>query len=236
MTGTDHQAAATPGQAGAGQADPWQVITDVMSELLRGGQNAGIRRCRAALNVLAAAGIDFDGNPAAAAAREPHAVLACPDPSQHRDVYGNPLPQPGPQPAPEMCVCGHWQAHHAFHVDVCAVVHCPCLAYTPAGQPAPGPDAGSLYAAWLRRTYPDVGPEAEAFGGEAWSAGAAAAQAAARPPELAAHDAAELATLRKLRAVAAGFADEWAGLLTTLPDDYGCEMTCAVMFVTGAPL
>jgi hypothetical protein len=56
-----------------GQADPWQVITDVTSELLRGGQTADIR-CRAALSVLASAGIDFDGNPVAIAAQEPHAV------------------------------------------------------------------------------------------------------------------------------------------------------------------
>lgn len=56
-----------------GQADPWQVITDVMSELLRGGQTADIR-CRAALGVLASAGIDFDGNPVAIAGQEPPAA------------------------------------------------------------------------------------------------------------------------------------------------------------------
>jgi len=56
-----------------GQADPWQVITDVMSELIRGGQTADIR-CRAALSVFERAGIDFDGNPVALAAREPRAA------------------------------------------------------------------------------------------------------------------------------------------------------------------
>jgi hypothetical protein len=50
--------------------DPWQVITDVTSELIRGGQTAGIR-CRAALGVLERAGIDFDGNPVATAAQQP---------------------------------------------------------------------------------------------------------------------------------------------------------------------
>lgn len=45
---------------------PWQVIADVTSELIRGGQTADIR-CRAALGVLDRAGIDFDGNPVAAA-------------------------------------------------------------------------------------------------------------------------------------------------------------------------
>jgi hypothetical protein len=59
-----------------GQADPWQVIADVMSELIRGGQTADIR-CRAALGVFERAGIDFDGNPVAIAAREPQAA---PDP------------------------------------------------------------------------------------------------------------------------------------------------------------
>lgn len=38
---------------------------------------------------------------------------------------------------------------------------------------------------------------------------------------------AELATLRELHRVVGHFAGEWAGLLTTLPDDYDCEMTCA---------
>lgn len=51
-------------------ADPWQVIADVMSELIRGGQTADIR-CRAALGVLERAGIDFDGNPVARAAQQP---------------------------------------------------------------------------------------------------------------------------------------------------------------------
>ena len=59
------------GDADAGtSADPWQVITDVTSELLRGGQTADIR-CRAALGVLERAGIDFDGGPVAAASRKP---------------------------------------------------------------------------------------------------------------------------------------------------------------------
>ena len=40
-------------------------------------------------------------------------------------------------------------------------------------------------------------------------------------------DAAELATLRELRAVAAHFADTWAELLPNLPDDYECHMNCA---------
>jgi hypothetical protein len=59
------------GDADAGtSADPWQVITDVTSELLRGGQTADIR-CRAALGVLERAGIDFNGGPVAAASRKP---------------------------------------------------------------------------------------------------------------------------------------------------------------------
>jgi hypothetical protein len=41
-------------------------------------------------------------------------TLGCPDPSQHRDVYGRPLPQPAPEPAARGFVdlrCDH--AHHA---------------------------------------------------------------------------------------------------------------------------
>lgn len=45
-----------------GQSDPWQVIADITSELIRGGQTAYIR-CRAALGVLERAGIDFNGGP-----------------------------------------------------------------------------------------------------------------------------------------------------------------------------
>jgi len=55
--------------------DPWQVITDVMSELLRGGQTADIR-CRSALRVLERAGIDFGGGPVAAAVQEPKPARA----------------------------------------------------------------------------------------------------------------------------------------------------------------
>lgn len=52
------------------QPDPWQVITDVTSALLLGGQTAAIR-CTTALRVLDAAGIDFSGNPVKAAAAHP---------------------------------------------------------------------------------------------------------------------------------------------------------------------
>jgi hypothetical protein len=40
-------------------------------------------------------------------------------------------------------------------------------------------------------------------------------------------DAAELATLRELRAVVSYFADTWAELLRDLPDSYDCHMNCA---------
>lgn len=40
-------------------------------------------------------------------------------------------------------------------------------------------------------------------------------------------DAAELATLRELRAVVGHFASEWEELFTSLPDDYDCYMNCA---------
>jgi hypothetical protein len=57
------------------QPNPWQVVADVATELLRGGQNADIRM-RAALRVLASAGVDFDDPAAIAAQRAPELAAA----------------------------------------------------------------------------------------------------------------------------------------------------------------
>ncbi len=55
---------------------------------------------------------DLDREVAAAiAAQEPQPAPGCPDPSQHRDVYGHPLPQAEPKPAPglEAAYLYHWR-------------------------------------------------------------------------------------------------------------------------------
>lgn len=54
-----------------------------------------------------------------------------------------------------------------------------------------------------------------------------AIRAAASAHDAITADAAELATLRELRKVAAHFTGTWAELIHQLPDSYSCEMNCA---------